>query len=72
MFGSGNHTSIPRRSALLLMKRYPLLSNWGYRAVLKNSLYYLYNEWKGKSVVIFSYGAHGGGKGAAQLEQVHC
>ena len=44
--------------------------NWGYPAVLKNAIDYLYHEWKGKPAAIVSYGGHGGGKGAAQLHQV--
>jgi len=44
--------------------------NWGYPAVLKNAIDYLFNEWKGKSAMIVSYGGHGGGKAASQLRQV--
>jgi len=44
--------------------------NWGYPAVLKNAIDFLYNEWHGKAAMIVSYGGHGGGKGAAQLRQV--
>ncbi|KAF4633281.1 hypothetical protein G7Y89_g4827 [Cudoniella acicularis] len=44
--------------------------NWGYPAVLKNAIDYLFNEWKGKPAMIVSYGGHGGGKAAAQLRQV--
>jgi NAD(P)H-dependent FMN reductase len=44
--------------------------NWGYPAVLKNAIDYLYNEWKGKPAMIVSYGGHGGGKCNAQLRQV--
>jgi len=44
--------------------------NWGYPAVLKNSVDCLYNEWKNKPILILSYGGHGGGKSAAQLKQV--
>ncbi|TVY51988.1 NAD(P)H-dependent FMN reductase LOT6, partial [Lachnellula suecica] len=44
--------------------------NWGYPAVLKNAIDYLYNEWKGKPAMIVSYGGHGGGKAAEQLKQV--
>ena len=34
--------------------------NWGYPAVLKNALDYLYDEWAGKPVSIVCYGSHGG------------
>ena len=46
--------------------------NWGYPAVLKNAIDYLYNEWKGKPAMVVSYGGHGGGKCNAQLRQVLC
>lgn len=44
--------------------------NWGYPAALKNALDYLYHEWLGKPAVIITYGTRGGGKAAAQLQQV--
>lgn len=44
--------------------------NWGYPAVLKNALDHLYHEWKNKPAMIASYGGHGGGKCATQLQQV--
>lgn len=34
--------------------------NWGYPAVLKNALDFLYAEWSGKPVSIMCYGGHGG------------
>lgn len=34
--------------------------NWGYPAVLKNALDYLYAEWAGKPVSILPFGNHGG------------
>jgi NAD(P)H-dependent FMN reductase len=34
--------------------------NWGYPAVLKNAMDYLYDEWAGKPVSIMCYGSHGG------------
>jgi NAD(P)H-dependent FMN reductase len=34
--------------------------NWGYPAVLKNALDYLYAEWAGKPVSIMPFGNHGG------------
>lgn len=46
--------------------------NWGYPAVLKNAIDYLYNEWKGKAAMIVSYGGHGGGRAGVQLRQVLC
>ena len=46
--------------------------NWGYPAVLKNAIDYLYNEWKGKVAMVVSYGGHGGGKSNGQLRQVLC
>lgn len=44
--------------------------NWGYPAPLKNAIDHLYGEWKGKPLVIVTYGGHGGNKCAAQLRQV--
>ncbi|KFX95449.1 hypothetical protein V490_03863 [Pseudogymnoascus sp. VKM F-3557] len=44
--------------------------NWGYPAVVKNAIDYLFNKWKGKAAMIVSYGGHGGGKANAQLKQV--
>ncbi len=44
--------------------------NWGYPAALKNAIDHLYHEWRGKPVVIVSYGGHGGTKCAEQLKQV--
>lgn len=44
--------------------------NWGYPASLKNAIDYLYNEWKGKPGLVVSYGGHGGGKAAVQLQGV--
>ena len=44
--------------------------NWGYPAPLKNAIDHVYAEWRGKPLVIVSYGGHGGGKCAAQLRQV--
>lgn len=44
--------------------------NWGYPAVAKNAIDYLYHEWQDKPAVIVSYGGHGGGKSAAQMRQV--
>ncbi|OWZ23002.1 hypothetical protein PHMEG_0002180 [Phytophthora megakarya] len=44
--------------------------NWGYPGQLKNLLDHIYNEWKGKSVVLVTYGGHGGSKCAEQLKVV--
>jgi NAD(P)H-dependent FMN reductase len=44
--------------------------NWGYPAVLKNALDFLYDEWAAKPAGIVTYGNHGGGKAAIQLQQV--
>ena len=44
--------------------------NWGYPAPLKNALDHLYREWAGKPAMIVTYGAHGGGRCAEQLQQV--
>ncbi len=38
--------------------------------MLKNAIDYLFNEWKGRSAMIVSYGGHGGTKAAGQLRQV--
>jgi NAD(P)H-dependent FMN reductase len=44
--------------------------NWGYPAPLKNALDHLYREWAGKPAMIVTYGGHGGGRCAEQLQQV--
>ncbi|MFA7267376.1 MAG: NADPH-dependent FMN reductase [Candidatus Nanopelagicales bacterium] len=44
--------------------------NWGYPAVLKNALDYLYVEWHDKPATVLTYGTHGGGKAAKQLQEV--
>lgn len=44
--------------------------NWGYPAPLKNAIDHLYAEWRGKAAMIVTYGGHGGGKCAEQLNQV--
>lgn len=44
--------------------------NWGYPAVLKNSLDHLYHEWRNKPAAIVTYGGHGGTRCAKQLRQV--
>ena len=44
--------------------------NWGYPAALKNAIDHLYREWRGKPVLLVTYGGHGGGKCGAQLREV--
>ncbi|CAO3617228.1 unnamed protein product [Mucor hiemalis] len=44
--------------------------NFGYPAVLKNAIDYLFNEWTQKPTMVISYANRGGGKAAAQLRQV--
>ncbi|KAJ5159890.1 uncharacterized protein N7482_006894 [Penicillium canariense] len=44
--------------------------NWGYPAVIKNAIDYLYHEWNGKPAIVVSYGGHGGGKCNKQLREV--
>jgi NAD(P)H-dependent FMN reductase len=44
--------------------------NWGYPAVLKNALDYLYQEWRGKPASLLTYGTRGGHLAADQLIQV--
>jgi NAD(P)H-dependent FMN reductase len=44
--------------------------NWGYPAVLKNALDFLYDEWANKPAGLVSYGSRGGGLEVTQLKQV--
>lgn len=44
--------------------------NWGYPAVLKDAIDHLYREWKGKPVLIVTYGGHGGNQCGEQLRIV--
>lgn len=44
--------------------------NWGYPAVLKNALVYLYSEWDKKPVSIMVYGGHGGFQGLISMKLV--
>ena len=44
--------------------------NWGYPAVLKNALDFLYHEWADKPAGLVTYGSRGGGLAATQLRQV--
>jgi NAD(P)H-dependent FMN reductase len=43
--------------------------NWGYPAVLKNALDFLYLEWRDKPASFLTYGTRGGGKAAAQFTE---
>jgi NAD(P)H-dependent FMN reductase/DNA-binding MarR family transcriptional regulator len=44
--------------------------NWGYPAVLKNALDFLFDEWSDKPASMISYGTKGGNRGVAQLSTV--
>ena len=44
--------------------------NWGYPAVVKNALDFLYVEWRDKPVAVVSYGTRGGGRATEQLQTV--
>lgn len=44
--------------------------NWGYPAVLKNALDFLYHEWADKPAGLVTYGGRGGALAAKQLRQV--
>lgn len=44
--------------------------NWGYPAVMKNALDYLYSEWQHKPVSIMVYGGHGGFQGLIAMKLV--
>ncbi len=44
--------------------------NWGYPAVLKNALDFLYDEWSKKPVSIMCYGGHGGFQATLSLKLV--
>lgn len=44
--------------------------NWGYPAVLKNALDYLYEEWNDKPVTSITYGTRGGVRAANQMHEV--
>ncbi|MEU4654989.1 NADPH-dependent FMN reductase [Streptomyces sp. NPDC023723] len=44
--------------------------NWGYPAVLKNALDYLYREWRDKPASFITYGTRGGTKAAEQFTEV--
>ncbi|MFT8363300.1 MAG: NADPH-dependent FMN reductase [Sporolactobacillus sp.] len=44
--------------------------NWGYPAVLKNAIDYLYAEWAGKPVGLVTFGGHGGFQAALAMNLV--
>lgn len=44
--------------------------NWGYPAVLKNAMDYLYDEWNGKPVSLICYGSHGGFQASMSMKLV--
>lgn len=44
--------------------------NWGYPAVLKNALDYLYCEWQGKPACLVTFGGHGGSQAQIALRLV--
>ncbi|GBE77995.1 flavoprotein [Sparassis latifolia] len=44
--------------------------NWGYPGELKNVFDHLYWEWRGKPVMLVTYGGHGGNKSATLLREV--
>ena len=44
--------------------------NWGYPAVLKNALDFLYDEWANKPVCLMCYGNHGGFQGLIGMKLV--
>ena len=44
--------------------------NGGYPAAVKNAIDHLYQEWAGKPAMIVTYGGHGGGRCAEQLQQI--
>jgi NAD(P)H-dependent FMN reductase len=44
--------------------------NWGYPAVLKNALDFLYSEWNNKPATFVTYGTRGGNKASVQVSGV--
>jgi NAD(P)H-dependent FMN reductase len=44
--------------------------NWGYPAVLKNALDFLYWEWREKPVSFVTFGTRGGSRAASQIQGV--
>jgi NAD(P)H-dependent FMN reductase len=44
--------------------------NWGYPAVLKNAMDYLFEEWANKPVSLMCYGSHGGFHGYIAMKLV--
>lgn len=51
---------------VLLVPQY----NWGYPAVLKNALDYLFDEWANKPVSTICYGSHGGFQASLAMKLV--
>jgi NAD(P)H-dependent FMN reductase len=44
--------------------------NWSFPATIKVAFDHLFHEWKGKPMVVVSYGGHGGGKCNAAMQEV--
>jgi NAD(P)H-dependent FMN reductase len=44
--------------------------NWGYPGGLKNAIDHLYHEWRGKPVLLVTFGGHGGSRCAEHLKDV--
>lgn len=44
--------------------------NWGYPAVLKNALDFLYEEWRDKPAALVTYGSRGGVRAGEQMRTV--
>jgi NAD(P)H-dependent FMN reductase len=44
--------------------------NWGYPAVLKNALDFLYEEWRDKPAALVTYGTRGGVRAGEQMRAV--
>jgi NAD(P)H-dependent FMN reductase len=44
--------------------------NWGYPAVLKNALDFLYEEWSGKPASFVTFGTRGGSRAAEQFATI--
>jgi len=44
--------------------------NWGYPAVLKNAMDYLFDEWAHKPISLMCYGGHGGFQGLLAMKLV--
>jgi len=44
--------------------------NWGYPGGIKNAIDHLFNEWRGKPILLVTFGGHGGGRCAEKLSDV--